>query len=76
MEDRFFCLRCNKYHPSSDKVLISTKRGQKRLSCKHRMKVGNPDKAARDAFGKSVTEKNKALAAAIGKSFLNENLLK
>lgn len=34
------------------------------------------DKAARDAFGKSVTERNKALAVEIAKSYQNEHLFK
>jgi len=76
MEDTFFCLRCNMSHPKSDKVLITTKGGVRRWSCIHRVKAKKDDQAIRDAFGKTVTERNKALSKEIAKSSLNENLYK
>ncbi len=76
MEDTFFCLRCNMSHPKSDKILITTKAGAKRWSCIHRVKAKKDDQAVRDAFGKQVTERNKALSKEIAKSHINENLYK
>ena len=76
MEDTFFCLRCDRSHPQSDKVMIKTKGGQKRWSCIHRVNAEKRDKASRDAFGKSVTERNKALAAEASKLYSNEHLFK
>lgn len=72
----FYCLRCNRSHPQSDKILVTTKGGQKRWSCIHRINAEKKAKAERDAFGKSVTERNKALAIEIAKSYQNEHLYK
>lgn len=76
MEDRFFCLRCGKYHPQSEKAIITTAKGERRLSCVHRVNAKQGDQATRDAFGKTITERNKALSKEIAKSSLNENLYK
>lgn len=76
MELTFFCLRCNRSHPLSEKILVTSKGGRKRWTCIHRIRAEKNDKAARDAFGKSVTERNKKLATAIAKSYKPENLYK
>lgn len=76
MEETFFCLRCNMSHPKSDKILITTKGGAKRWTCIHRFKAEKSDPAARDAFGKSVTQRNKALAKEIAKSHIDEKTYK
>ncbi len=73
MEDQFYCLRCGKYHPQSEKVIITTAKGERRLSCVHRVNAKQGNQATRDAFGKTVTERNKALSKEISKRSINPN---
>ena len=62
MDTTAYCYHCRVYHPKEDMRQISTKVG-KRWRCIRSIEATKSDRASREAYGKSVTEANKAEAA-------------
>ena len=58
MTDKLFCYHCRRYHPS-DEVAQVQSNGIKRWRCKQSIAASQTSREQRDAFGKSVTERNK-----------------
>ena len=61
MSDQVFCYHCRRYHPA-DQVTLVQSRGFKRWRCRQSLALGRSSSAARDAFGRAVSELNRALS--------------
>jgi hypothetical protein len=59
MSDQVFCYYCRRYHPTVEVRLIQSK-GVKRWRCMKSLAPRLSSVAERDAFGKSVSESNRA----------------
>lgn len=65
MSDRVYCYHCRDYHLQAEVTLVHTSRG-KRWRCLKSFSYGKSSLAQRDAFGKSVSELNRARNARQG----------
>ncbi|MFY9327417.1 MAG: hypothetical protein WAO76_05280 [Georgfuchsia sp.] len=63
MTETAYCYHCVKHHPVEEMRLLVTKTG-KRWRCIKSIEAAKAGKAQRDAFGRDVTEINKAEAQA------------
>lgn len=54
-----YCYHCGKHHPIEEMRQLTTKTG-KRWRCIKSIEATKANREARDAFGKRVTESNKA----------------
>ena len=54
-----YCYHCRVSHPKTDMRLVVTKTG-KRWRCYQSIAAAKSDKAQREAFGRQITEANKA----------------
>ena len=63
MSTTIYCYHCRASHPKEDMRQVVTKTG-KRWRCIHSIRAAKVDRAKREAFGKQVTERNKAEALA------------
>jgi hypothetical protein len=59
MTDQVFCYHCRRYHPTVEVTLVQSK-GVKRWRCLKSLTSIHGSVAERDAFGKSVSESNRA----------------
>lgn len=59
MTDRIYCYHCRSYHFQHEATLVHTASG-KRWRCLESFSFGRTSQAQRDAFGKSVSELNRA----------------
>ena len=59
MGDQVFCYHCRRYHPA-DQVTLVQSRGFKRWRCHRSLALSRASSAARDAFGRAVSELNRA----------------
>jgi len=59
MTDQVFCYHCRRYHPTVEVTLVQSK-GVKRWRCLKSLTSTHGSVAERDAFGKSVSELNRA----------------
>lgn len=59
MTDEVFCYYCRRYHPTVDVMQVQSK-GIKRWRCLKSLAPTRSSVAERDAFGKSVSESNRA----------------
>jgi hypothetical protein len=62
MNTTAFCYHCRAHHPLEDMRQITTKAG-KRWRCIKSIEATKADRATREAYGRSVTENNKAQSA-------------
>ncbi len=62
MSDTAYCYHCRSHHPISEMRQIVNKAG-KRWRCIKSIEATKQDRAAREAFGRSVTENNKSQSA-------------
>jgi len=63
MSDQVFCYHCRRHHPADQVTLVYT-RDVKRWRCRQSIVSSRSSSAARDAFGRAVSELNRALCAA------------
>lgn len=63
MSDTAYCYHCGTYHPKAEMRQIAAKNG-KRWRCIKSIEATKAGIAQRDAFGKRMTEMNKAEAQA------------
>ena len=63
MSDTVFCYHCRREHARADVVQVDT-RGVKRWRCRRSIALSRASAAARDAFGRAVSEVNGALRSA------------
>ena len=61
MSDTHFCYHCARHHPSEEMRQIETKGGRK-WRCIKSIQATKKDVAQRDAFGKTITAVNSAVA--------------
>jgi hypothetical protein len=59
--ETIFCYHCRTHHPKEEMRLLVTKTG-KRWRCLKSIEATKQGKAAREAYGKQMTEANKAEA--------------
>ena len=62
MSDQVFCYHCRRHHPA-DQVTQVYARGVKRWRCRQSIVLSRSSSVARDAFGRAVSEQNRALRA-------------
>lgn len=62
MSDTVFCYHCRRQHPADEVTLVQT-RGVKRWRCRKSIALSRGTTAARDAFGKAVSELNQTMGA-------------
>lgn len=62
MSDTVFCYHCRRYHPRDEVTLVQT-RGVKRWRCRKSISLSRASAAARDAFGKSISQMNQTACA-------------
>ena len=62
MTDTVFCYACRKHHPMSDVTLVQSKGGVKRWRCRKSIALARNSRDERDAFGKAVSELNRAIS--------------
>jgi hypothetical protein len=62
MSDTAYCYHCQQHHPRSEMRQVMTKVG-KRWRCIRSIEATKVDRATREAFGRAVTEDNKAQSA-------------
>lgn len=63
MSETIYCYHCRTHHPKEEMRQITTKTG-KRWRCIKSIQATKVDVAARDRYGKKITEMNKAEAQA------------
>ncbi len=63
MTETAFCYHCRTHHPIDEMRQVTIKMG-KRWRCIRSIEATKADRAGREAYGRSVTEMNKAEAAA------------
>ena len=63
MPQTSYCYHCGIHHPVGEMRQIMTK-GGKRMRCIKSIEAAKRDRQAREAFGRQMTEKNKAAAQA------------
>lgn len=63
MSDTIYCYHCRSYHPREEMRQLETKTG-KRWRCIKSIEATKLGRAARDAYGRQMTETNKAEAQA------------
>ena len=61
MSDQVFCYHCRRHHPAHEVTPVYL-RGVKRWRCRHSLALSRSSSAARDAFGRAVSELNRALS--------------
>ena len=62
MSDQVFCYHCRRHHPAHEVTPVFS-RGVKRWRCRQSLALSRSSAAARDAFGRAVSELNRALSA-------------
>ena len=60
MSDLVFCYHCRRHHPAHEVTPVYS-RGVKRWRCRQSLALSRSSSAARDAFGRAVSELNRAL---------------
>ena len=60
MADTVFCYSCRKHHPLAEVTLVHSK-GVKRWRCRRSIAESQKSRDQRDAFGKAMTEFNRAM---------------
>ena len=70
MADTHFCYHCRTHHPESEMRHFETKAG-KRWRCIKSIEATKHGRSEREAFGRQVTEINKAEARSKVKALLN-----
>lgn len=65
-----FCYHCRTHHPVEEMRQMQTRSG-KRWRCKKSIDATHAARAARDAFGRSITEMHRAETEAKQRSFLH-----
>lgn len=68
--DTAYCYHCGRHHPIEEMRQLVTKTG-KRWRCIKSIEATKADRQTRDAFGKKVTEVNKAESASKARITLN-----
>ena len=63
MSDQVYCYHCRRHHPA-DQVTAVCVRGVRRWRCRRSIALSRASAAARDAFGRAVSEVNGALRSA------------
>lgn len=61
MSDTVFCYSCRKHHPLAEVTLVHSK-GVKRWRCRKSIAESQKSRDQRDAFGKAMTEFNRAMS--------------
>ena len=61
MSDTVFCYSCRKHHPLAEVTLVFSK-GVKRWRCRRSIAESQKSRDQRDAFGKAITEFNRAMS--------------
>ena len=61
MSDTVFCYSCRKHHPLAEVTLVFSK-GVKRWRCRRSIAESQKNRDQRDAFGKAITEFNRAMS--------------
>ena len=61
MSDTVFCYSCRKHHPRAEVTLVQSK-GVKRWRCRKSIVESQKSREQRDAFGKAITEFNRAMS--------------
>ena len=61
MSDTVFCYSCRKHHPLAEVTLVFSK-GVKRWRCRKSIAESQKSRVQRDAFGKAITEFNRAMS--------------
>lgn len=61
MSDTVFCYSCRKHHPLAEVTLVFSK-GVKRWRCRKSIAESQKSRDQRDAFGKAITEFNRAMS--------------
>ena len=61
MFDTVFCYSCRKHHPLTEVTLVFSK-GVKRWRCRKSIAESQKSRDQRDAFGKAITEFNRAMS--------------
>lgn len=60
MSDQVYCYHCRRHHPA-DQVTPVYLRGIRRWRCRRSIALSQASSAARDAFGRAVSEAQRAL---------------
>ena len=63
MSDQIYCYHCRRQHPAAEVTLVKA-RGVKRWRCRKSIALSRGSSATRDAFGKAVSELNRAVQSA------------
>ncbi|MEI7611558.1 MAG: hypothetical protein WCK63_01545 [Betaproteobacteria bacterium] len=74
MTDRTYCYHCRSYHPAHVMTQVPTA-GGKRWRCLKSFSYGQTSQAQRDAFGKKVSELNRASSASLSRARLPRPVL-
>ena len=71
MSETAFCYHCAAHHPLAAMRQIETKGGGKRWRCLKSIEAAKKGREEREAFGRRMTEANKAEAQAIRNRMVN-----